>query len=192
MSRLPSVALQRQPLRDLGGGDARAAAEGDDIATLSISLHSWHDRRDCVAGESRGDHAADQTWNGARVRRRSWRVTYKRSRRGKATIDRAVVHVLEQSGNRFEVEDFSPYGYDERQYCSPGFDLPVGVWSRTPHGCFPDTTRRATTSISSMPHPSRTRWRSSWTSSRSSRAMRSRSTGTRSVNLSSAAEASMR
>ena len=65
-------------------------------------------------------------------------VTYKRSRRSQATIDRAVVHVLEQSGERFEIKEFSPYGYDERQYCSPGFDLPVGVWSRTPHGCFPE------------------------------------------------------
>ena len=65
-------------------------------------------------------------------------VTYKRSRRGQATVDRAVVHVLERSGDRFDVKDFSPYGYDERQYCSPGFNLPVGVWSRTPHGCFPE------------------------------------------------------
>ena len=65
-------------------------------------------------------------------------VTYKRSRRGQATIDRAVVHVLSTSGDRFDVKDFSPYGYDERQYCSPGFNLPVGVWSRTPHGCFPE------------------------------------------------------
>jgi aminopeptidase-like protein len=65
-------------------------------------------------------------------------VTYKRSRRGHATIDRAVVHVLERSGEHFDIKEFSPYGYDERQYCSPGFNLPVGVWSRTPHGCFPE------------------------------------------------------
>ncbi|HEX7794276.1 MAG TPA: DUF4910 domain-containing protein, partial [Vicinamibacterales bacterium] len=36
------------------------------------------------------------------------------------------------------IRDFSPYGYDERQYCSPGFNLPVGLLSRTPHGCFPE------------------------------------------------------
>ena len=42
------------------------------------------------------------------------------------------------AGDLFEIEEFSPYGYDERQYCSPGFNLPVGVWSRTPHGCFPE------------------------------------------------------
>lgn len=60
--------------------------------------------------------------------------TYKKSRRGNAEIDRAVQHVLRTRGGRFSVRDFSPYGYDERQYCSPGFDLPVGSLTRTPHG----------------------------------------------------------
>jgi aminopeptidase-like protein len=63
--------------------------------------------------------------------------TYKRSRRGNATIDRAAAHVLRQLGDH-SVEDFSPYGYDERQFCSPGFNLPVGRLSRTPHGQFPE------------------------------------------------------
>jgi aminopeptidase-like protein len=62
--------------------------------------------------------------------------TYKRSRRGDAEIDRAVAHVLGHTGGR--VIDFVPYGYDERQYCSPGFNLPVGSFSRTPHGEFPE------------------------------------------------------
>jgi len=62
--------------------------------------------------------------------------TYKRSRRGTAEIDVAVEHVLRHSGVDHEVVDFSPYGYDERQYCSPGFDLPVGCFMRTPHGEF--------------------------------------------------------
>ena len=62
------------------------------------------------------------------------KMTYKRSRRGNAEIDRAVAHVLKHSGNDYEILDFSPYGYDERQYCSPGFDLPVGSLTRTPHG----------------------------------------------------------
>jgi aminopeptidase-like protein len=65
-------------------------------------------------------------------------ITYKRSRQSDAAIDRAVIHVLEHSGDRFEIKEFSPYGYDERQYCSPGFNLPVGSLSRTPHGCFPE------------------------------------------------------
>ncbi len=62
---------------------------------------------------------------------------YKRSRRGNAEVDRAVVHALRHCGEGFEVLDFSPYGYDERQYCSPGFNLPVGSLTRTPHGRFP-------------------------------------------------------
>jgi aminopeptidase-like protein len=68
----------------------------------------------------------------------SGRPTYKRSRRGKAEIDRAAEHVLRTSGSDYEVRDFSPYGYDERQYCSPGFDLPVGRLTRSPHGEFPE------------------------------------------------------
>ena len=61
-------------------------------------------------------------------------VTYKKSRRGHADIDRVVPHVLRHAGVPHAVADFSPYGYDERQYCSPGFDLPVGCLMRTPHG----------------------------------------------------------
>ena len=59
--------------------------------------------------------------------------TYKRSRQGTADIDRAAAHVLKHSGQPHRIEAFSPYGYDERQYCSPGFDLAVGSLSRTPH-----------------------------------------------------------
>jgi aminopeptidase-like protein len=65
-------------------------------------------------------------------------LNYKRSRRGDAEIDRAVSHILQYSGQPHEVEEFSPYGYDERQFCSPGFDLPVGRLARTPHGRFPE------------------------------------------------------
>ena len=64
--------------------------------------------------------------------------TYKRSRRGDAVVDRAVAHVLEHSGGDYELQDFTPYGYDERQYCSPAFDLPVGCFMRTPWGRFPE------------------------------------------------------
>lgn len=64
--------------------------------------------------------------------------SYKKSRRGNAEIDRAVLHVLATSGSPYNVRDFSPYGYDERQYCSPGFNLPVGCLNRTQHGKFPE------------------------------------------------------
>jgi aminopeptidase-like protein len=63
--------------------------------------------------------------------------TYKRSRRGSAVIDRAAAHVLQGRGPH-RLLDFTPWGYDERQYCSPGFDLPVGCLMRTPHGQFPE------------------------------------------------------
>jgi aminopeptidase-like protein len=66
------------------------------------------------------------------------RLTYKRSRRGDAEIDRAAVHVLAHCGQDYEVRDFSPYGYDERQYCSPAFDLAVGSLTRTPFGEYPE------------------------------------------------------
>jgi aminopeptidase-like protein len=63
--------------------------------------------------------------------------TYKCSRRGDAEIDQAVAHVLgRRPGHR--VVDFTPYGYDERQFCSPGFDLPVGCLSRTPYAQYPE------------------------------------------------------
>lgn len=63
--------------------------------------------------------------------------TYKRSRQGAAAIDRAVEHVLAHLPEASTTVDFSPYGYDERQYCSPGFDLPVGCLMRSHHGRFP-------------------------------------------------------
>jgi aminopeptidase-like protein len=65
-------------------------------------------------------------------------LNYKRSRRGSADIDRAAVHVLKTKGAPFAIREFSPYGYDERQYCSPGFNLPVGSFRRTPHGEYPE------------------------------------------------------
>ncbi|MEH2048016.1 DUF4910 domain-containing protein [Nostoc sp.] len=62
---------------------------------------------------------------------------YKKSRRGNAEIDKAVTHVLKSSGQDYEIMEFSPYGYDERQFCSPGFNLPVGCFMRSPHGTYP-------------------------------------------------------
>ena len=64
--------------------------------------------------------------------------SYKKSRRGDAAIDRAMTHVLRHCGGAPEVSDFEPYGYDERQYCSPGFDLPVGLFQRSRFGTFPE------------------------------------------------------
>jgi aminopeptidase-like protein len=63
--------------------------------------------------------------------------TYKKSRRGNAEIDRAMIHSLNCSGLSPSIEEFSPYGYDERQYCSPGFNLPVGLLQRSKFGTIP-------------------------------------------------------
>lgn len=63
---------------------------------------------------------------------------YKRSRRGDAQIDRAAAHVLRHAAASGTIMDFSPYGYDERQYCSPGYDLAVGCLSRTPYARYPE------------------------------------------------------
>ena len=65
-------------------------------------------------------------------------ITYKRSRQGQADIDRAMVHVLKHAGEPHAIIDFFPFGYDERQFCSPGFNLPVGCLMRTPHGQYPE------------------------------------------------------
>lgn len=65
------------------------------------------------------------------------RMTYKQSRNGNAEIDRIVAHALRNDAVNHEVRPFVPYGYDERQYCSPGFDLPIGCLTRTPNGEYP-------------------------------------------------------
>ncbi len=63
-------------------------------------------------------------------------LTYKKSRRDDAEIDRVMQHVLRSREHR--VVDFSPYGYDERQFCSPGFNLGVGSLTRTPYAGYPE------------------------------------------------------
>lgn len=64
--------------------------------------------------------------------------SYKKSRRGDASIDRVMRRALAGAGRDHVIEDFSPYGYDERQFCSPGFNLPVGCLMRTPYGQYPE------------------------------------------------------
>lgn len=63
--------------------------------------------------------------------------TYKRSRRGDSLADRAALHVLAGHDDA-RILDFFPSGSDERQYCSPGFDLPVGSLMRSMYGTYPE------------------------------------------------------
>jgi len=62
------------------------------------------------------------------------KYTYKKSRQGDTEIDRAMIHVLKHFGQDHEILEFFPYGYDERQYCSPAFNLPIGCLMRPMHG----------------------------------------------------------
>lgn len=65
-------------------------------------------------------------------------LTYKRTRAGGTLVDRAALHVLRHRHAPFAVLEFSPYGYDERQFASPGINLPVGRLTRTPNGAYPE------------------------------------------------------
>lgn len=64
--------------------------------------------------------------------------TYKKSRDGNSEIDNVVLNILRNTEKSHRVIEFYPYGYDERQYCSPGFNLKVGSLSRTTHGEYPE------------------------------------------------------
>jgi len=64
--------------------------------------------------------------------------TYKKSRRGDAAVDKVSLAVLEQTESKYNVVEFAPFGSDERQYCSPGFDLPVGSLMRTMYAKYPE------------------------------------------------------
>ncbi|MDZ8260536.1 DUF4910 domain-containing protein [Nostoc sp. ChiQUE01b] len=68
----------------------------------------------------------------------SGNFTYKKSRRGDTEIDKVAAYVLKNSKQDYKIIDFFPYGYDERQYCSPGFNLAVGCLMRSSHNCFPE------------------------------------------------------
>ena len=61
-------------------------------------------------------------------------LTYKRSRRDTSEIDEIAAYVLAGEGTTVP---FSPYGYDERQLCSPGFNLPAGRLTRSVNGGYP-------------------------------------------------------
>ncbi|HEX8041193.1 MAG TPA: DUF4910 domain-containing protein [Chryseosolibacter sp.] len=64
--------------------------------------------------------------------------TYKKSRIGDAEIDQVAEYVLTKDNRANKIKNFEPYGYDERQFCSPGFNLPVGCLTRTPYGEYPE------------------------------------------------------
>ena len=97
----------------------------------TIGAITWLARNEAAAGRVRHGLVVANVGDPGKMH-------YKKSRRGDAEIDRAVSHVLAASGQPHEIVDFSPYGYDERQYCSPGFDLAVGSLTRTHWGRYPE------------------------------------------------------
>ena len=64
---------------------------------------------------------------------------YKKSRRGETEIDRVSEHIMNYRLKGSRVVNFYPHlGSDERQYCSPGFNLPMGLLTRTPYLEYPE------------------------------------------------------
>lgn len=61
---------------------------------------------------------------------------YKKSRNGNSKIDKIVEYVLSKGNYEYNLHNFTPYGYDERQFCSPGINLPMGTLMRTPNKQF--------------------------------------------------------
>lgn len=64
--------------------------------------------------------------------------SYLYSRSGQELVDRITLHVLDKSGVEYKTYDFLERGSDERQYCSPGIDLPVGSLMRSKYGEYPE------------------------------------------------------
>jgi aminopeptidase-like protein len=88
----------------------------------------------------RGDHLKNKLAGGLVVTCCGDRgqFTYKKARNPENILDKAILHTLRHSGVEFQVVSFFPTGSDERQYCSPGFDLPVGSLMRSMYGTYPE------------------------------------------------------
>lgn len=101
------------------------------FAPATIGVLAWLSRNQACA--SRVQHGLVLAQLGDRGP-----LVYKRSRRQHASIDHAMLRVLRNRNQPYAVRDFTPWGYDERQFCSPGFDLPMGRLTRTPDGEYPE------------------------------------------------------
>lgn len=67
------------------------------------------------------------------------RLSYQLSRRGDSLFDLTVLDIASEGRIRIDIRAFDPAdGSDERQYCSPGFNLPMGQMARTVYGRYPE------------------------------------------------------
>ena len=127
---LAGVSVAVELLRTLAQRSSRRHTVRFLFAPVTLGSISWLSRECHESGAvGRIAHGLVLTGLGDRSR-----FTYKRSRTGDRAVDRAAAHVLGHHEADHRVIDFSPYGYDERQLCSPGFDLPVGRLCRATHG----------------------------------------------------------
>ncbi|GAB3299860.1 DUF4910 domain-containing protein [Geodermatophilus aquaeductus] len=126
---LAGIAVATEVARTLAGLDRRRFTYRFLFAPGTIGSITWLSRNADVLPRIR--HGLVLTGLGG-----PGSLVYKRTRRGMRDVDRAAAHVVTRRGG--EVRDYSPYGYDERQYNAVGFDLPVGRLSRTPHGEYPE------------------------------------------------------
>ncbi len=92
------------------------------ITWLAINRHNAHRIRAGLVLANLGDSGS---------------FHYKQSRQGDALIDRIASKVIDRQPVKTQTREFTPFGYDERQYCSPGFNLPMGRLTRTPNDEYP-------------------------------------------------------
>jgi aminopeptidase-like protein len=101
------------------------------FAPVTIGSITWLTRNEAAARKLRGGLVIGLLGDpGA--------LTYKRSRRGNTEVDLIASAVVRGLDSAARVVDFSPYGYDERQLCSPGFNLPIGRLTRSSNGEYPE------------------------------------------------------
>ena len=139
-AHLPSLAGQRQLLRPRAADASRAASLPARKTRYSYRFlfAPGHDRRDHLARPQRGNaRTASSTGSSSPA---SATAAGRPTRRAGAATPRSTAPWRTCCGTRRRRRrscDFSPYGYDERQYCSPGFNLPVGLFQRSQFGDFP-------------------------------------------------------